>query len=114
MQGCEKNVLKKKWFKHFHPILAVAFGQDLKDELIPGGELTLNLWRCIQRVISEKDKRMYRGWLDRWRGIFDPRFVDELCKGDDEMDWDYISMMMNSKVMGYRVNWLKKILRRRL
>lgn len=33
----------KKWFKHFHPLLAVASGQDLMDELTPGGELTLNL-----------------------------------------------------------------------
>uniref|UniRef100_R7WAR3 Uncharacterized protein n=1 Tax=Aegilops tauschii TaxID=37682 RepID=R7WAR3_AEGTA len=24
------------------------------------------------------------------------------------MDWDYITMMMNSEKMGYRVDWLKK------
>lgn len=60
MIGCGENILKKKWFKHYHPILAVGSGQDLKDELTPGGELTLNLWRCIQRMLSEKEI-MYRG-----------------------------------------------------
>ena len=37
---------------------------------------------------SEKEKKMYHGWLDRWREIFYPVFVDELCKEDDEIDWD--------------------------
>uniref|UniRef100_M8C4C4 Uncharacterized protein n=1 Tax=Aegilops tauschii TaxID=37682 RepID=M8C4C4_AEGTA len=58
-----------------HDISKFYVGMDLKDELTPGGELTLNLWTCIQRMLSEKDKIMYKGWLDRFRGIFDPRFV---------------------------------------
>lgn len=65
MMECGENVLNKKWFKHFHPVLAVASGQDLKDELTLGGELTLNLWRCIHHMLSQKEKIIYCGWLDR-------------------------------------------------
>lgn len=54
MLGCDENVLRKKWFQNFHPILAVASGQDLKDELTPSGELKLNVWRCIHHMLSAK------------------------------------------------------------
>lgn len=53
----------------------MASGQDIKDELTLGGALTFNLMTCIVRALVEKDKKMYKGWLDRWRGLFDPRFV---------------------------------------
>lgn len=58
----------------------------------------------------QKEKRMYRGWLARWRRIFNPCFVEELCRGDDEVDWDCISMVMNSDLMGYIIDWLKKFM----
>ena len=61
--------------EHFHPILAVASGQEIKDELTPGGGVSFNLMRCIVRALVVKDNKMYKGWLDRWRGLFDPRFV---------------------------------------
>lgn len=75
MLGCDKNVIRKKWFWHFHPILAVASGQDLKDELTLGGELMLNVWRCMQHVLSAKEKRMYCGVACEMETDFDPRFV---------------------------------------
>ena len=31
------------------------------------------------------------------------------CRKSFAMDWDYITMMMNSEKMGYRVDWLKKV-----
>ncbi|XP_048528800.1 uncharacterized protein LOC125532036 isoform X2 [Triticum urartu] len=124
--------------EHFHPILAVASGQDLKDELTLGGELTLNLWRCIHHMLSQKEKIIYCGWLDRFRGIFDPRFVasaqlnyncvsvhpvdhmklifltfplqEELCRDAGETNWDYISTMMHPDVMGCRIDWVKKFM----
>lgn len=61
-------------------------------------------------MLTSKERKMYRGWLARWRGLFDPQFVEELCKGDREMDYDYIELMMNSDKMGYRVDWLKKFM----
>lgn len=64
---------------------------DLKAELTPGGEVTLNVWRCIQHMLNAKE-RMYRGWLVRWRDSA----LCELCRADNEVDWDYISMTMNS------------------
>lgn len=33
---------------------------------------------------------------------------DELCKPDNEVDRDYIEMV-NSALMGYRINWLKRV-----
>lgn len=33
---------------------------------------------------------------------------EELCKPDDEVDWDYICKMMESKLMGNKIEWLKK------
>ncbi|XP_044338623.1 uncharacterized protein [Triticum aestivum] len=106
--ACEGVILKKKWVKHYHPILAVLSGQDIKDELTPGCEMTMNTWRCVQRMLWEKDNGIYKGWLDRFRGVFDPKFVEEVCRDDGETDWDYIDTMMNSEVNGYRIDWLKK------
>ncbi|XP_048528807.1 uncharacterized protein LOC125532036 isoform X3 [Triticum urartu] len=112
--------------------------EDLKDELTLGGELTLNLWRCIHHMLSQKEKIIYCGWLDRFRGIFDPRFVasaqlnyncvsvhpvdhmklifltfplqEELCRDAGETNWDYISTMMHPDVMGCRIDWVKKFM----
>lgn len=61
--------------KYFNPFAVVMPEQDLKDELGPGGELSMTGWRCIHRMISAKEMKMYRRWLDRWRGVFDPCFV---------------------------------------
>ena len=35
----------------------------------------MNVWRCIQHMLREKDNGIYGEWLDRFRGLFDPRFV---------------------------------------
>ncbi|XP_037432343.1 uncharacterized protein LOC119299188 [Triticum dicoccoides] len=104
MMQCPDTVLKRKWVKHFHPILAVASGQEIKDELTPGGGVSFNLMRCIVRALVVTDNKMYKGWLDRWRGLFDPRFVDEVCKEDAEKDWDYIYIMMDSKLWVTKLN----------
>ena len=53
----------------------MASGQDLKDELTLGGELMLNVWRCMQHVLSAKEKRMYCGVACEMETDFDPRFV---------------------------------------
>lgn len=34
---------------------------------------------------------------------------DEVCKDDEDKDWDYIYSMMDSKSMGYRIEWLTKV-----
>ena len=65
----------RKWVNHYKLILAVASGQDIKDELIPAADLSSSVMRCIQRALQQKDDAMYYGWLDRFRGIFDPKFV---------------------------------------
>ena len=36
-------------------------------------------------------------------------FQEEVCRDDGETDWDYIETMMNSEVIGYRIDWLKKV-----
>ncbi|KAE8800727.1 hypothetical protein D1007_23728 [Hordeum vulgare] len=58
-------------------------------------------------MLCEKDNAMYRGWLDRFRGFVFP-LQDEVCRDDGQTDWDYIDTMMNSEVMGYKIDWLKK------
>ncbi|KAF7067056.1 hypothetical protein CFC21_072975, partial [Triticum aestivum] len=68
----------------------------------------MNMWRCVQHMLCEKDNGIYRGWMDRFRGLFDPKFVDEVCRDDGETDWGYIEDMMNSDKAGYRIDWLKK------
>ncbi|XP_044460353.1 uncharacterized protein [Triticum aestivum] len=76
----------RKWVNHYKLILAVASGQDIKDELIPAADLSSSVMRCIQRALQQKDDAMYCGWLDRFRGIFDPKFVEEVCRDDGETD----------------------------
>lgn len=66
--------------------MAVASGQDIKDELTPGGEVSMNVWRCIQHMLHEKDNGIYGEWLDRFRGLFDPHFVvsHNICESVDK------------------------------
>lgn len=59
-------------------------------------------------MLCGKDDAIYDGWQDRFRGLFDPCFVDEICSDDGETDWDYIDTMMNSEMMGYKIDWLTK------
>lgn len=70
----------------------MASGQDLKDELAHGVELTITVWRCIQRMLSAKEMKM-SGLASKMERVFDPHFMKELCKPDNEVDWDYIEMM---------------------
>lgn len=36
--------------------------------------------------------------------------MEELCKPENEVDRDYIRMMMYSEVTGYMIEWLKKFM----
>lgn len=85
MLSCSDRELQKKWFRHFMPLAVTMSGMDLKDALGPGGELPVTGWRCIHRMLSEKERKMCRKGLARWRGVFDPCFVEELCKPDNEL-----------------------------
>lgn len=49
------------------------------------------------------------GLASKMERDFRSRFVEGLCKPDNEVDWDYIEMMMNSELMGYRIDWLRKL-----
>lgn len=37
------------------------------------------------------------------------KLQEGLCKPGNEVDRDYIRMMMNSEVTGYRIEWPKKV-----
>lgn len=41
--------------------------------------------------------------------VWDLHFHEEVCRDDGGTDWDYIETMMNSEVIGYRIDWLKKV-----
>lgn len=43
------------------------------------------------------------------RRVWDLHFQEEVCRNDGGTDWDYIKTMMNSEVIGYRIDWLKKV-----
>lgn len=75
MMLCHTEFAVRKWFSHFYPLATVASCQDLKDELTLGGELTITAQRCIQRMLSAKKMKMYRGWLASWKVFSDPCFV---------------------------------------
>ena len=46
----------------------------------------MNVWRCIQHMLREKDNGIYGEWLDMFRGLFDPHFVvsHNICENVDK------------------------------
>lgn len=53
---------------------------------------------------------MYGSWQIRWRHIFDVRFVLALMYNSYSLDFDYMNKMMSFEVLGYRLEWTKKLM----
>lgn len=110
MLTCTRRELDKKWFKHLVPYLVVLCGDDFARDFGPNGRLTLTRWVCLGRMITYKEGRMYGSWQMRWRHIFDVRFVLALMYNSYSLNFDYMNTMMSFEVLGYRLEWTKKLM----
>ncbi|XBH92066.1 hypothetical protein VPH35_083279 [Triticum aestivum] len=82
-------------------------GHDIQQEFRHGGKISRVGWRCIYKMLSEKERRMYKDWLDRWRVFFDPVFADELLNHEFDIDLDLIREMLSQNHVGCRADWAK-------
>ncbi|XP_037434415.1 uncharacterized protein LOC119301531 isoform X1 [Triticum dicoccoides] len=84
-------------------------GHDIQQEFRHGGKISRVGWRCIYKMLSEKERRMYKDWLDRWRVFFDPVFADELLNHEFDIDLDLIREMLSQNHVGCRADWAKMV-----
>lgn len=99
----------KKWFKHLVTSLILLCGEDFIDQFGPDGELTTLGWTAVLRMLISKDARMYGPWKIRWRHLFDIKFVEHLMHNSQELDYDFLGSMMHEDVLGYKIQWTKKL-----
>ncbi|XP_048530172.1 uncharacterized protein LOC125509284 isoform X2 [Triticum urartu] len=108
LTGSDMN-LSRKWFRHFVFRVAVMSGHDIQQEFRHGGKISRVGWRCIYKMLLEKERRMYKDWLDRWRVFFDPVFADELLNHEFDIDLDLIREMLSQNHVGCRADWAKMV-----
>ncbi|XP_044383812.1 uncharacterized protein [Triticum aestivum] len=61
------------------------------------------IWVCYVFIL-EKTLLMHLPFL-----LQNKKTQDEICRDDGETDWDYIDTVMNSEMMGYKIDWLTKL-----
>ncbi|XP_044402037.1 uncharacterized protein [Triticum aestivum] len=99
----------RKWFKHVFMTFVLLNGDDFIHEFGPDGEMTTIGWTAFSRRLTSKDARMYGKWKIRWRHLFDIRFVEHLMDNYDALDYGLLASMMDEDVLGYKLQWTKKL-----
>jgi hypothetical protein len=48
---------------------------EIKEQMGPGGEISIKCWKVIWRLLRQLENKMYRGSFLRWRHIFPPELA---------------------------------------
>jgi hypothetical protein len=75
--GCNICLLyvHREWFVHVHPYGIAMTGAELMSQLGPDGEIDMEGWAVIWRLLRHLDAKLFKGALKRWRHVFEPQFA---------------------------------------
>lgn len=110
MKTCDGDELQSELFLHMHPYVIDMTGAEFMSQLGPDGELDMEGWAVIWRLLRQLDAKVFKGAFFCWRHVFEPQFAEELVSEEhaDELDFEYLGTMLSEDHVGYSLANVKK------